>query len=120
MLTRDEYDNPLAGKMDGERVPFDPLKDKWQSLYENLFPRLAKPKIAVVDESGKPFWGVQWTCADTPGGMVVDLYNCSHDTKTFRVSPATKLVDLLTGEQIASDQTITMKSMEVKLVHVEK
>jgi hypothetical protein len=119
-LSRDEYDDALTGKIDGEHVAFDPLKDKWQTLYEALLPKLAKPKIAVVDESGKPFWGVQWLSAETPQGTVVNLYNCSHDTKTFRIAPSTKSVDLLTGEPIAADQSITMKSMEVKLVRISK
>ncbi len=124
MLTRDEYDNPLSGKLDGEHLPFDPIKGKWQSIYQAILPKLSADKInpcvSVVDESGKPFWGVQWQCADTPEGTVVNLYNCSHDTKTFRIEPGKKLVDLLTDELIAADQLITMKSMDVKLVRIIK
>jgi hypothetical protein len=124
MLSRDEYDQPLSGHLDGDHLAFDPIKGKWQQIYDAILPKVSEakltPPISVRDENDKPFWGVQWLCADTPQGKVVNLYNCAHDTKTFKLTPSVKAIDLLTGEQIAPGQAITMKPMEVKLVRIQK
>ncbi len=128
LLTRNEYDDARLTKL-SERTVLEPLAFKtdsrWQPLLDSLRPRLArlnlKPLINVVDDKGSPTWGVNWRCANTPSGDVINLYNARREpvTVTIAAGESAGFMDLLTGQKIA-DGKMTLAPLEVRLCQVSK
>lgn len=124
LLTRNEYNQPRAARL---RAPslLDPLRlpTAWQELLAQLRPRLVRagltPPVQVVSERGSPQSQVQWQCAQTPEGLLVNLYNASHDPATVALTPPAPAVDLLTSQSPSADSLLTLQPLEVRLLETK-
>lgn len=122
-ITRDEYDRRLPSVLSAERLAFSYGKSGWRDLYVQLAPLLPKwgvvPKLGLVDGSGQPVTGIEWRCAETSRGLIVDLVNYRKTSQRVRlVRPGGKLhgVDLLTEQRV--DGLFTLSPLETRLLRV--
>ncbi|HEX5243789.1 MAG TPA: beta-galactosidase [Tepidisphaeraceae bacterium] len=125
LLTRNEYDQPRAAQLPAALLS-DPIRlpATWQVLLPMLRSRLkdadVSPMLEVVNAEGSPQAQVQWQTAQTPDGLVVNLYNARHDPATVMVTPPTVMTDLLSGEKFPPGARITLKSLDVSLFAAER
>jgi hypothetical protein len=128
LLTKNEYDDVRTAKLSKAQL-LEPVAyktdSKWQTLWESLHPHLAtmnlKPLVDVRDEKGSPTWGVNWRCAATGDGNIVNLYNARREpmTVTLHAGERSKFTDLLTGKETAEGK-LTLAPLEVRLCRVSK
>jgi hypothetical protein len=118
LLTKNEYDERRADVMKADVV--GKMSD-WNELLEKLSPSLASsritPAVTATDEAGKPQHAVQWQCGSLSTGVVVNLYNASYDPAKVKLDRAT--VDVLTGERVEAGQSMTLQSLDVRLLRCE-
>ncbi len=134
LLTRNEYDEVRRSAIHGAsetpdksgdyklsfNYPHTTWRDLWQSLLPKLFAWNVRPSVQVLDEKGQPLAGVEWLCASTPKGIVVNL--CNYRNEPLRVTlwrNGKKVggVDLLSGEKIKDSATLA--PLQVRLVRVD-
>lgn len=125
LLTRNEYDQPRTAQLP---VPLlsDPIQlpATWQALLPMLRSRLAKADasrmVEVTNADGSPQAQVQWQTAQMPDGLVVNLYNASHDDATVTLTPPSAVTDLLSGEKFTPRSRITLQPLDVRLFVAER
>lgn len=121
LLTRNEYDGERTEPLSAERLSFHYPHTTWRDLWQALLPKLfawnVQPSVQVFDEKGQPLAGVEWLCASTPQGIVVNL--CNYHNEPLRVTlwrNGKKVggADLLSGEKI--EDSATLAPLQVRLV----
>jgi hypothetical protein len=123
-FTRDEYDQPRARHLPASVVAANlTLPKTWQELTPLLEARLkdlgVTPPTRLTDANDKGQTQVQWQTAKTANGLIINLYNASHDPATVKLSHSLTLTDLLSGEKVPPGNTLTLKSLEVRLLICE-
>jgi len=109
LLTRNEYDQPREVQIAAQVLP---AGKTWQDTLKDLATIVA-PDVRVKCDTGP---GVQWQSAKTPTGMVINLYNASHDPRTITIDAKEMWIDVLTGQHVMAGEKLTLQSLEVRLL----
>jgi hypothetical protein len=122
LLARNEYDQERKEKWNADHIPYQhtPVRKLWAEVLAKLASWNVQPAVALLDNDGKPAWGVEWRTAETPEGLVVNLCNYLDTPVTITVNQAGKpaaATDVLTGKPFEGPQTL--QPMEVRLLRVK-
>jgi hypothetical protein len=125
VLAFDEYGHDRKERLHGEHIEVVPgTTDTPKGLRAVLQTKLSdwniRPAVDVRGEDHQPAWGVEWRCAKTDAGVVVNLCNYLNKPMSVSLNHAGHSVsgrDLLTRQPLTD--TITLQPLEVRLVLVD-
>jgi hypothetical protein len=124
LLSKNEYDQTRDRRVP-DRMRLKPVASPrtWQELLVALRTRLAeanvRPAMTLLDSDGKPQAKVQWQLASTPDGIVINLYNASHDPATVRIDPPAAMTNVLSSQNLPPGAPITLRPMQVMLLQAK-
>jgi hypothetical protein len=76
--------------------------------------------VEVVDNSGKPIWGVAWLCATSKKGILINICNYKNEKVMIKLRKAgDRAIDLITGERI-SPSNLVLSPLEFRLLLIER
>jgi hypothetical protein len=124
VLAFDEYGHERKKKLRGEVMAITvKTGDLAQYLFHSICVKMhnwnVKPLVEVQDEKKHPAWGVEWRCAETPKGTVINVCNYLSKPVTVSLVQAGKKIsaqDILTGEHV--EGPIQLNSLEVRLLRL--
>jgi hypothetical protein len=124
LLKFNEYNQPRSERLEGERMDYRYGQTTWLDLWISLRPKLKdwgiEPLVEVVDNSGKPIWGVAWLCAMSKRGILVNICNYKNEKVTIKLRKAgIRAIDLVTGETISLSKLV-LSPLEFRLLLIER
>lgn len=124
LLKFNEYNQPRSERLEGERMDYRYGQTTWSDLWISLRPKLKdwgiEPLVEVVDNSGKPIWGVVWLCATSKKGILINICNYKNEKVMIKLRKAgDRAIDLITGERI-SPSNLVLSPLEFRLLLIER
>ncbi|HEX2948846.1 MAG TPA: beta-galactosidase [Armatimonadota bacterium] len=124
-IARNEYNQSRTLTIKTETWQNTKVLADWKSLWQALLPKLPvwklAPAVQVRAADGQPLWGVEWRCAKTQTGQVINLSNFRKVPVTVKLFANGKMVtavDVLTGKSVIG--TLTLQPMEVRLLRIAR
>jgi hypothetical protein len=115
VISRNEYDAAREVPGSDQRIPFVVDHTSWHDLLAALRPRLPKPAVEVVDEKGQPVAGVEWRCAATDKGMLVNLCNYLNKPVSVELKSVQSADELLSGDSYHAGDVIKLSPLQTAL-----